>query len=177
MQVFYHVGTFAKWTNVYHLDVADLPTADLAFSESMQAPLLNMLHIACTLDKVLFSSLEDDSFLETPKELSGTMGDTEQLLPLFNRVKVLFTTAGLGRPDVKFQGGFLTENSNEGGFIAESSISDLVAGWGSIITEMSGSSAPLVSHEGDLWSGVSIKTEIQMRQLHRRRRRATPPSP
>jgi hypothetical protein len=174
LQVFYHKGVQGKWSNVYHAEADTLGAVGLAFFESMRDPLLDLLHVACTLDKVLISSLEDETFIETPIGMGGTNGDTDDLMPLFNSAKALFATAGLGRPDYKFMKGILTDDANESGFIASSVMTHIQNVFNTIITDMSGSGAPLVSDSGDLWTGTSVQAEIQMRQMHRRRRRTTP---
>jgi len=174
MQVFYSQGGTNKWSNVYHIDVADLASAVVAWNESMQAPLLNLLHVSCLLDKALFSSLDDDTFTEVIVGQGGDNGDTDQLMPLFNSAKVLFQPTGFGRPDYKFLKGTLTDDANESGFIAASVITHIQTQFAAAITDMSGSSAPLCSENGDLWSSVVVQSAIQMRQMHRRRARVTP---
>lgn len=171
LQVFYSRAGQNKWTNVYHVDAADLATAALAFVESMQTPLLALLHVSCLLDKVLLSSLDDDTFTEVLVGQGGDNGDTEDIMPLFNSAKVLFQPVGFGRPDYKFIKGTLTDDANEGGFVASSVVTHLLTQFAAIITDMSGSSAPLCSENGDLWSSATVQPAVQMRQMHRRRKK------
>jgi len=93
------------------------------------------------------------------------------MLPLFNSIKVLFTSAALGRPDFKFLKGIMTEDANEGGFVASSVKTAVLTAFASMISDMSTSSAPLCSETGDEWSGISVQDAVQMRQMHRRRKR------
>lgn len=172
LQVFYSRGLTGKWSNVYHVDAADLGAAGLAFSESMQTPLLGILHVSCLLDKVLISSLEDDTFTEIVVGQGGDNGDTNDIMPLFNSIKVLFQPVGFGRPDYKFIKGTLTDDANESGFIASSVMGLVQSAFATAISDMSGSSAPLCSENGDLWSSVVVQAQIQMRQMHRRRKKA-----
>ena len=174
MQVFYsRLGT-QKWSNVYHVDAPDLVSAADTFEVEMQPELLLLLHVSCLLDKVLISSTTDDTFVERLIGQGGDNGDTDDLMPLFNSIKVFFAPDGLGRPDYKFLKGTLTDDANESGFIASSVVTNVITNFEAIISGMSGGSCPLVSENGDLWTGVTVQSEIQMRQMHRRRKRATP---
>jgi hypothetical protein len=174
LQVFYQGPNNQKWSNVYHVDSPSLADAASAFTDNMQPSLLVLLTTACLITKALFSSLTDDTFLELPINEPGESGDTTVMLPLFNSIKVLFSTGGLGRPDYKFLKGIMTEGANEGGFVASSVKSAVTTAYGVIISEMSINSAPLVSEDGEEWSAISVQDAVQMRQMHRRRRRTTP---
>jgi|ERR1051325_784406 hypothetical protein len=174
MQVFYVKGVQGKWTNVYHVDAPDLVSAADTFEVEMKPKLLDLLHVTCVLEKVLVSSLSDDTFVERNYGDGGANGDTDDLMPLFNSAKVLFAVDGLGRPDYKFLKGILTDDANESGFIAGSVVGHIIDQFEAAISGMSGGSCPLVSENGDLWTGVSVQSAIQMRQMHRRRRRTTP---
>ena len=174
IQVFYNKSGTEKWSNVYHADGADLSVVAAAFDEALKLPLRGLAHITVLLEKVLFSSLTDDTFLEVPINSAGVNGDTDDLMPLFNCAKVLFTTDGFGRPDYKYLKGTLTDDANESGFIASSVIAAIVGAFDTAISDMSINSAPLCSENGDLWTATSVQSKIQMRQMHRRRRRTTP---
>jgi hypothetical protein len=174
LQVFYSRGAGDKWTNVYHVDAADFPTVIIAWGESMQQHLLDILHVSCLLDKLLISSLDDDTFTEVIVGQGGDNGDTTDLLPLFNSIKAFFQPVGFGRPDYKFYKGTLTDDANAGGFIESTVITSVGNALNSMIADMSESSAPLCSENGDLWASVSLQQRIQMRQMHRRRARTEP---
>jgi len=171
LQVFYSGPQLQKWSNVYHVDAPSLADAAVAFTDNMQEPLRVLLHVSCSLVKALFSSTTDDTFLEVPINAGGASGDTDQMMPLFNSIKTLFVTEGLGRADYKFLKGILTDDANEGGFVASSVKTAVLAAFTSIVSEMSINSAPLISESGDLWTGASVQDAIQMRQMHRRRKR------
>lgn len=173
-QVFFTQGIGNKWSNVYHLEADGLLDAAIAFTDDMLPALLSVLSPNCLLVKALFSSLVDDSFTERIYNDAGTNGDTDVLLPLFNSAKVLFGTASLGRPDYKFLKGLVTEDANENSFLASSVIGHIEDVFSALITAMSSAGVPLVSENGDLWASVSVAPLIQMRQMHRRRRRTTP---
>jgi hypothetical protein len=174
LQVFYQRSAAEKWSNVYHIQAGDLPEALAAVVDTMVPGLLSVLHIACTIQKVLVSSLTDDTFVEAPVLQGGANGDTNDLMPLFNSAKVLFATVGLGRPDYKFLKGTLTDDANESGFIASSVRGLIDTVFTDIINDLATDGTPLVSENGDQWGAVSVQDAIQMRQMHRRRRRVAP---
>lgn len=175
LQVFYQIGEGVKWTNVYHMEASALPAAAAAFQNHMQATLLGMLDPSARIVKTLVSSLADDTFVETSIEEVGTHFGSGSLLPLFNCVKVLIQTAGLGRPDVKFMKGFVGEDNSASGVIDPSALSDLVDAFNAMIGDMDDNGTTLESDEGDAWIVATGQPGIQMRQLHRRRKRTVVP--
>lgn len=175
IQVFYQRGEGDKWTNVYHADAASLPALSTAFTSIMQVHLLNMLDPSVRIVKALFSSMTDDTFVETSIEEPGVLFGAGSLLPFFNRVKLLFATAGLGRPDVKFLGGWVGEDNSASGVNDPTKLADLVTEFNTLIEDMDANGTPLQSEAGDAWNECTAQPGIQMRQLHRRRKRVVVP--
>lgn len=175
LQVFYQQGEGAKWSNVYHLDVTTITDAITNFDSFMKDILLGLLHSTCRITKVLASSLSDDTFQEQSVEEFGTSAFTDSLLPFFNCVKVVINTTALGRPDVKFMKGWLTEGNTSSGTIDESPLAGFLDGFNGMIEVMTDESVPLVSDDGALWGVASAPPLIQMRQMHRKRRRTPTP--
>jgi len=175
LQVFYQEGEGEKWSNVYHLDVTTLTDAITAFTTDMQAALLSILHSSCRIVKVLASSLTDDTFVEASIEEAGTSAFTDSRLPFFNSVRVLAATTGLGAPDSKFIKGWLTEGNSSSGSIDSIALADLVTALVDMRSDLTGNDTPLVSESGDLWGTITAKPIIQMRQMHRKRKKVTPP--
>lgn len=172
VQVFYEKGDIAKWTNVYHVSADTLLEARDNFSAVAVAFLLDLLNTTCLIRKILVSSLTSDDFSEEPLNEAGTSSSGGTLLPLFNSVKVLIQPANLGRADYKFFKGYLTEDLHSAGFLGtgvSSTVDGIVT---SMITDMIAASAPLCSENGDLWVSPSVQEAVQMRQMHRRRRRS-----
>jgi len=174
LQVFYQLGEGEKWTNVYHTDVDTITDAITAFESVMQSYLLTLLHSSCRIVKVLASSLTDDTFQEASIEEAGTSAFTGSRLPFFNCVKVQVSTTGLGRPDVKFMKGWLEEGNSSSGQIDSSALSDFLDNFNNMIQDMIDNSTSLVSEDGTQWAVATASPNIQMRQMHRRRRHITP---
>lgn len=173
IQVFYQQGTGQKWTNVYHVDAADLFTAAAAASGTLAPALVPLLHTSCQIVKVLTSDPSTPgSFIEDVLGLVGSGGSGADLLPLFNSVRVLFPILSGGRPDYKFLKGYLTETLQANGLVDPGALSGIESVFGSIIADMSTAGAILIDNAGTNWSTVTAQQEVQMRQMHRRRRRS-----
>jgi len=175
LQVFYQRGEGAKWSNVYHLDVTTITDAITAFQDFMKPVLLGLLHSTCRITKVLSSSLVDDTFQEQSIEEAGTSAFTDSALPFFNCVKLIINTTALGRPDIKFMKGWITEGNSSSGEIDGSALSDFLDGFNGMIEVMTDESVPLVSDDGALWGVASAPPLIQMRQMHRKRKKVVAP--
>jgi hypothetical protein len=93
------------------------------------------------------------------------------MLPLFNSVKVLFPLLSGGRPDYKYFKGFLTESNSGDGLVESASLSGIATLLGTLITDMDAAGATLVDNGGTNYSVVTPQAAIQMRQMHRKRRR------
>lgn len=175
-QVFFKRGGSDKWTNVFHVDAADITTANDAVKDTLAFGLLSLLDSSCLIEKTLVSDLAGDEFITSPINQNGTSSASGDLLPLFNSVKALFDTEGIGRPDYKFLKGFLTESIQTNGIINSGTITAVVADLAALVSDMAAAGAALVSKNGDNWSTPSVQPAVQMRQMHRRRRRNPPPA-
>lgn len=174
VQVFYNRGLSGKWTNVYHVNAADIDAANAAAADTLAFGLLSLLDSSCILEKVLVSDLAGAAFITTALNLAGTSSASGDVLPLFNSMKALFPTTGIGRPDAKFMKGFITESITTNGQINGATITAVVADLAALITDMAAVGATLCSREGDAWGAPSIQPAVQMRQMHRKRARRTP---
>lgn len=174
-QVFYTSSRGDKWTNVYHISADDLGGARSSMSSIGVPALRQFLHPACTLVKILYSSLTDDTFITDNIESAGLSADSGSLLPIFNSAKIFFSTTAVGRPDYKFLRGYLTETLITGDEIEPTAVSGIDAGFSDLVTDMAGDDSPLCSESGDLWGIVSVQSKVQMRQPHRRRKRTPAP--
>lgn len=172
IQVFYQHGTGEKWSNVWHVDAADLFTAAAAASGTLAPSLATYLHPACQIVKTLTSDpTSPGTFIEAALALAGTSADSGDLLPFFNCARVLFPILSGGRPDYKYIKGYLTETLQTNGLINSGIITALNAGFAAVITAMSTAGANLVSDTLEGYSVVTTQQAVQMRQMHRRRRR------
>jgi hypothetical protein len=172
VQVFYEKGSEAKWTNVYHVAADTLLEARDNFSAVAVAFLLDLLNTTCSIAKILVSDPLTDDFSEEQLNQSGTSSSGGTLLPLFNSVKVLVQPANLGRADYKFLKGYLTEDLHSAGQLGTGVAATVDGIFTSMIADMIAATAPLCSENGDLWVSASVQNAVQMRQMHRRRRRS-----
>lgn|SRR5215208_6336210 len=171
VQVFYKHGLADKWTNVYHVDAAGIVDAGAGFQAACEAPLLACIATVCSIEKFLVSDPASAAYVEIPVNLAGTNGDTGSLIPFFNSIKVRFTTAAPGRPDYKFYKGFLGENVQDNGVVSTPTQTAFYDNLSGMLTDSALEGATLCSEAGDTWNGVIVQPAIQMRQMHRKRRR------
>jgi len=174
VQVNYSFGVTGKWSNVWHVSAADLSTAADIFNVTGVPLLIDLLNSQCTLVSTLISDLGNTDFISTPINLDGSSDAGGDLMPLFNSIKVLFTDGSFGRPDYKFFKGLLTEGGQEGGVIDFTTLGVVNAAVQAFLDAMDGESVPLVSIDNDQYINPSAQPNVQMRQMHRRRRRTTP---
>jgi len=106
---------------------------------------------------------------------AGTSSASGDMLPLFNSVKALFPTAGFGRPDLKYFKGFLTESLQTNGLVNGGTITAVETLLQSLIDDLSGETVPLVADDSAAYATVTVQEAVQMRQMHRRRRRTVTP--
>lgn|SRR5215207_236790 len=171
LQVFYTEGSANKWSNVYHLIADDINIAAAAFL-TMLPSLLDLLNDSCLLNRILVSSLVNDDFVEVVHNETGDNIASGTLLPLFNSIKVLIQPDNLGRPDIKFLKGYLTEDKHSHFELASGVATAVDVAFQGMIDDMVTNATPLCSEDGSVWVSASVQPAVQMRQQHRRRRRA-----
>jgi|SRR6185369_4875743 len=173
IQVKYQRGEGEKWSNVWRVEAADLFTAAAAASGTLVPGLLPILDTTCRIAEVLTSTPgTPGAFVTEATDAVGTNSSSGSLLPLFNSAKVLFPLLSGGRPDLKYFKGYLTEASTEGGFIGSGTLSGLDSVLTSLISAMADAGATLVDNSGANYSIVTPQAAVQMRQMHRKRRRS-----
>ena len=173
VQVFYQRSLREKWSNVWHNNAADMSTLQTRFSSIAVPDLLSILHPDCTLVRYLISDLAGDTFLTTEIGDAGTSADSGDMLPLFNSVKVLFNDGSFGRPDLKYFKGVLTESLQTDGELTPAFRTAMDVSVTTLLSDMDAGNCPFVSITGDEYATASVQSEVQMRQMHRRRRRTT----
>jgi hypothetical protein len=173
-QVFYQIGSGRPWTNVYHVDAADLTTAATIALSTMVPALLPLLDSSALLLKILTTEVGvPGSFIDTPVGVAGTSTASGDLLPLFNTARVLFSV-GSGRLDSKFLRGFITESIQTNGIITSGALGVINAAFAGLIAAMALAETPFIDTEGNNWLSNTAQAAVQMRQLHRRRARLGP---
>lgn len=175
VQVHYRLGLSGKWSNVWHCSADAVDEASSVFHSECVDHLKSLLHPGATLVSTLTSDLVGDTFITDVIEEVGTSGDAGDLLPLFNSVKVILPTAGFGRPDLKYFKGYLTELGQTASFLTSGAITGFTTTLNDMIADMVTAGVPLCSHEGDNYTTVTVQSAVQMRQMHRKRRKTVTP--
>lgn len=175
VQIFYQLGATGKWSNVYHVRGADLVTVQGSVNANMVPTLLTILDPTAQITRVLVSDESSSAFVENAVGSNGSFADSGSLLPLYNSLKALFATDGLGRPDLKYYKGVVGENLQSAGVLSPTTVTGFDTILTGMLNDMAGDATPLVSESDDEWTAVSIQADVQMRQMHRRRRRAVSP--
>jgi hypothetical protein len=174
VQVNYILGVIGKWSNVWHIDAANMAAAAAAPVIGMEDHLLALLTTSATLKSYLISEEGTDAFVTIDRNSPGTNGDIGSLLPLWNSVKVLFPTPGFGRPDLKYFKGCVGENTQTNGQLESGIIALFDTEVEAMIDDMTTNSTPLCDESGLAWGSASVQPAVQMRQMHRKRRKAAP---
>lgn len=177
VQVHYKFGVSQKWSNVWHVNAGDLLTAATEFNINAVEPLLDLLHPSCTMARLLVSNPATKQFTIVDVNQFGTSADSGDLLPLFNCVRVIIPVAGFGRPDLKYLKGFLTETLIDGDIIEPTAATGIDNQLTAVIGLMTAAGAPLCTEAGEGYTNVSVQSLVQMRQMHRKRRKKAAPTP
>lgn len=173
IQVKYQRGIGEKWSNVWRVDAADLITASSAGNGAFLSDLRDVLHTSCKIVEVLARTPGvPGAFITTALSLAGTSTYGSSVLPLFNAAKVLFPDITGGRPDLKYFKGFLTEDNTGEELINSDALALLEAKVVAAISALSDAGAVPVNPRDNNYSVVTPQGAIQMRQMHRKRRRS-----
>ena len=175
VQVNYKRGTTGKWSNVWHVNAADLATAAAAFQASGVPDLLPLLDNSAQLVSLLVSDPATSTFITSILNAAGTSTASGDLLPLFNSAKAFFADGSNGRPDYKYLKGFITESIQTNGVITSGALGVIVSQLGTLIADMDTAGAPLVSADNDPYLTVTAQPDVQMRQMHRKRKKTVTP--
>lgn len=158
------------WTNVYHFNVTTISAAASFANTTVVAGHQSVMSDDFRVVKTLISDPASDEFVSTPLNLAGDIAGV-QYLPLFNTVKVNISVDGFGRNDYKFYRASVFEQNSENGVINGATITlfdDMVNG---LIADGAAAGCDLVDNVGNLWVLASTQPAIQMRQLHRKRKK------
>jgi len=175
VQVNFQLGVTGKWSNVWHVSGADLVGAADAFEAEGVPDLLTLLDNSAQLVSLLVSAEEGDTFITRAINAAGTSTGSGDLLPLFNSAKALFDDGSFGRPDYKFFKGFVTESLQTAGVLLTTAQSYIETALGTLISDMDTAGYPLVSSDNDAYLTVNAQPAVQMRQMHRKRRKVVAP--
>lgn len=173
IQVFMTLTGERFWTNVFHVNALTIDAA-ASFANIVLAPACaEPMDGSFRVVKTLVSHIADDTFVTTPLNIQGG-GSGSPYLALFNTVKVLIGVGGYGRNDYKFFRGILTEMNQNNGLVETSLMTAMDTLWNGVIADGTASGVDLVDNEGNLWLVASTQRAVQMRQLHRKRKKLVP---
>lgn len=167
-----------EWSNTYLIEADDLTAAEAA--ATVLGPLEVMLHGSQVLiSRIRVSDIvvDTDVFSVVVVNLHGTafVMATEDWLPLFNTVRVDIGVAGGGRPSRKYYRPPIQEEAQLRG-ILNTTYTDLFTGVvGDMISEVSTAGGQLVDPDGQAWINPAAQSKVQMRQLHRKRKKTVTP--
>ena len=164
-----------EWTNVYHV-FADTLSAASALSAPI-AEFEQSIHMnTVTISRARVSTLApgDDAFNIIPLGLVGAATEAEYL-PLYNTVRADIATAAGGRPDRKYYRLPLGENGQHNGVLEDAVREGVQSQLQDLIDTMNAESGVLVSADTGIWETAAVAAQVQMRQLHRKRRRTVTP--
>lgn len=166
------------WTNVYHVWAESLAVAVTASAQiTAKEQLFHYNVVSFVKARVRTKQTGDDIFSNYPIGAVGSVSlSTNQLLPLFNTVRVDWPTAQ-GRPSRKYYRGCLAEAYADADFTINSTL----------VTLVNNSLAPLCTKtvavdgyflcdvDGQAILSAVTQKPVQMRQLRRSRRKRTQP--
>ena len=174
VQVFMTLTGDRFWTNVFHVNAVDLDAA-AAWANIVLVPVIALpMDGSFKVVKTLVNHLADDTFVTTPMNIPGGASGSPYL-PLFNTVKMLIAVAGHGRNDYKFLRGIISEANQTNGQLDAGLVSGMASAWDDLITDSSASGVDLVDDAGNLWLTSTCQQAVQMRQLHRKRKKVVVP--
>lgn len=179
VQVFKQLdGSDREWSNTYLVDAADLASASLAAAPipTHEQP-LHGDNVTITRMRVSDTTEDTDVFDIIPLGLIGTAfsaADSEWL-PLYNTIRVDIGVAGGGRPSRKYYRSPVWEDAQVNGRL-NASIKTLFDGTiADLISDVSTAGGTLVDPDGQEWTTPNTLLPVQMRQLHRKRKKTVAP--
>jgi len=171
VQVNYIRGAGEKWSNVWNCVATDMASAIADWSGVGAPDLLPLLDSSCQLKSLLVSDNDSDAFATVDLNLAGTSSASGDLLPLFNSAKVLFPDTSFGRPDLKYFKGFVTESIQTAGNLNSGTITAVNGLVATLISDMAAAGTTLGTKTGDAYTTATTQVAVQMRQMHRKRRK------
>lgn len=177
IQIFKHLSSTPdrEWTNVYHVFRSGIPEAeDDAQAIATMEQSIHQGVVQFSRARVSTTVEGDSVFSVVPLGFAGA-GAGSDLLPLFNTVRVDVLTSNLGRPDRKYYRLPIDEGGQTNGVLTSAVQSTVQSAVQSLIDDLNATEGVLVAADTGIWQTATVITAVQMRQLHRRRRRAPAP--
>lgn len=163
------------WSNRYLVESATLAAAEIAADEIVQAErAFHTEAVTFNYARVSTAAEGDDVYTTIPLGTLGIRTNPSDNLPLWNTVRVDIAVNGGGRPSRKFYRPPLGE-SDVNNYVVQAGIrSSIDAELNGLVASLTTAGTPLVDPDGQAWTTIAVQSRVQMRQLHRKRRRATP---
>jgi hypothetical protein len=174
VEIFKHFGTSRPWANTYLLDAADLLDAQ-GMAESIVTAETQLHYTVVQYDRLLVSSTTplDSVFEVTPLATTGQRDSSGvQFLPLFNTVRVDFHAIGGGRPSRKYYRAPIGEFEQTDGLLETATLASWQSLIDSFLASLAGAGVAWVDPQSQVIDAGSVQRPVQMRQLHRKRRRS-----
>lgn len=171
------VGSDREWCNTYRFEADDLATAHAAAIGSVlvQEQGIHLTNVSFTRVRTSDVLPDTDVFEVTPTSSNGTRAAAEVggYLPLFNTARVDISVEGGGRPSRKYYRLPFNEADQFDGQIVSTLKDDLNAAVADMIANAASVGAILIDPDGQSWVTPACFPLVAMRQLHRKRRKAT----
>lgn len=174
VQIFFTQTGDRFWTNRYYVNATTLDEAAGWANTILATTMAEQLDSSFAIVKTLVNHLADDTFVTTPLAIQGGSSNGAYL-PLFNTVKVDVSVTGHGRNDGKFLRGWLVEATTNNGQITDTARASYEATMNGLIADTTAAGVDLVDKDGNLWVLATVRQKVQMRQEHRKRKKAPTP--
>lgn len=165
-----------QWSNVYLVDTESLETATAAMA-LIYAAETAFHNEATTFDHSVASVWPDSGgvFISVPLNSPGDRADPADNLPLWNTLRVDLTMDGGGRPGRKYYRLPLGESDVANYVVNSGLLGDVKTTLDALIADLTSLGAPWVDNDVQTVAESLPNPRVQMRQLHRKRRRTVIP--
>jgi hypothetical protein len=169
-------GHGEKWSNRYIIEASGLAAAVACHGPIVEGE-LSVHKSTVTITAIRISDLNPatDQFVVVPYNSAGLVTATADILPLFNTCRIDVEVEGFGRPSRKYYRLPLAEDEQDDGVLSSvtgTAVADMVTQMITDVDTAGGGDGELVDPDGQSWISATHFTKVQMRQLHRRRRRS-----
>lgn len=178
IQVFKQLtGSDREWSNTYLVsDPLFSSAVDAAVAIATAEAPLYLDNVTITRSRASDITPGTDVFATTSHNFIGSRatGADGDWLPLFNTFRADLNVTGGGRPSRKYYRLPFLESEQQAGFIDPTTLTTLVGLVNDIIVAANDAGPTLVDPDGQVITTAVGFPRVQMRQLHRKRRRAAP---
>jgi hypothetical protein len=170
-------GNDREWSNTWLYNADDLATAlEAATVIGTSETALHQDFVTITRALASDTDPDTDFFATAAINDPGTQvtGADGAWLPLYNTLRFDINVTGGGRPSRKFYRMPIAESDQQAGFIDPTRGAAFQSTLNAIITAANAVGGVLVDPDGQTLLDAVVFSQVQMRQLHRKRKKATP---